>query len=52
MTAKIINGKEIAAEMRAEITTGVEALLAEGEPAPADGEAQDAEDKPAEEGKE
>jgi methylenetetrahydrofolate dehydrogenase (NADP+)/methenyltetrahydrofolate cyclohydrolase len=34
MTAKIINGKEIAAEMRAEIAAGVEALLAEGGPRP------------------
>jgi methylenetetrahydrofolate dehydrogenase (NADP+)/methenyltetrahydrofolate cyclohydrolase len=34
MTAKIIDGKEIAAELRAEITAGVEALLAEGGPRP------------------
>jgi methylenetetrahydrofolate dehydrogenase (NADP+)/methenyltetrahydrofolate cyclohydrolase len=34
MTAKIINGKEIAAEMRGEIAAGVEALLAEGGPRP------------------
>lgn len=34
MTAKIIDGKEIAAEMRAEIAAGVEALLAEGGPRP------------------
>lgn len=34
MTAKIINGKEIAAEIREEIASGVEALLAEGGPRP------------------
>jgi methylenetetrahydrofolate dehydrogenase (NADP+)/methenyltetrahydrofolate cyclohydrolase len=34
MTAKIIDGKEIAAELRSEIAAGVEALLAEGGPRP------------------
>jgi 5,10-methylene-tetrahydrofolate dehydrogenase/methenyl tetrahydrofolate cyclohydrolase len=34
MTAKIIDGKEIAAELRKEITAGVEALLADGGPRP------------------
>ena len=34
MTAKIIDGKEIAAELRQEITAGVAALLAEGGPRP------------------
>jgi 5,10-methylene-tetrahydrofolate dehydrogenase/methenyl tetrahydrofolate cyclohydrolase len=34
MTAKIIDGKEIAAGLRAEITAGVESLLAEGGPRP------------------
>lgn len=34
MTAKIIDGKEIAAELRAEIAAGVETLLAEGGPRP------------------
>lgn len=34
MTAKIIDGKEIAAELRQEITAGVEALLADGGPRP------------------
>ena len=34
MTAKIIDGKEIAAEIRKEITAGVEALLADGGPHP------------------
>ncbi|HLC02499.1 MAG TPA: bifunctional methylenetetrahydrofolate dehydrogenase/methenyltetrahydrofolate cyclohydrolase FolD [Anaerolineales bacterium] len=34
MTARIIDGKEIAAELRKEIAAGVEALLAEGGPRP------------------
>ena len=34
MTAKIIDGKEIAAEVRAEVARGVEALLAKGGPRP------------------
>jgi methylenetetrahydrofolate dehydrogenase (NADP+)/methenyltetrahydrofolate cyclohydrolase len=34
MTAKIIDGKAIAAELRAEIAAGVETLLAEGGPRP------------------
>jgi methylenetetrahydrofolate dehydrogenase (NADP+)/methenyltetrahydrofolate cyclohydrolase len=34
MTAKIIDGKEIAAEVRAEVAKGVEALIASGGPRP------------------
>jgi methylenetetrahydrofolate dehydrogenase (NADP+)/methenyltetrahydrofolate cyclohydrolase len=34
MTAKIIDGKEIAAEVRAEVAKGVEALVASGGPRP------------------